>query len=264
MKIVPKIGGIEALQKKSLNWKRIMSALRRSHQDYPVVDQDKLSVVEEQLKALCEVVGFWSISRRALSTLGEALLHTPEGELKIICPVCIDRQEIMGGTKVPEVISHHIRFIESVRRIIPITSVTFLFAAYAKNQPAEVRQTIQQMCVATQESLLGTIYCAREMDEYLPNIRACEERVKAELGQQGVFYKALVKRLTPERRRYCVNRGIDEKFLDRAISKSIAEFIGLGRHASCNGILICCHTTGRIRCFLKAGAGVLHNPISVE
>ena len=265
MKIVHRIGGIEALQRKSLNWRRIMAAIRRSHRDYPMVDQNKLGIVEQQLRTISGVTGYWSINRKALSNIGEALLNASEIGLRIICPVCIDRQEIQNRAKVPEVISHHVTFLESLRKIIPIVSVTFLFATYAKNQPAEVKRAIREMCANTQKQLFGTIYCAREMDEYLPGIRASEERVKAEFAQQTVFYKALARRLAPERRRYCISRGYtDDKSLNRAISKSIAEFVGLGRHAACNGILICCHTTGRIRCFIKAGAGVLHNPISVE
>jgi hypothetical protein len=238
-----------------------MCSIARSNDTYPNVDQAKLSEVERQLKQLVEITGFWSISRKALNNIGEALLQNKEKGLKIVCPICLDGQEKKGTTDIPKLIPLQIAFIEKIQSIIPITSVTFLFATYGKTQSTQDKEVIRGMLERTRAYLHDPLYSAVEMSEYIPNVRASEERIKAEVSSRYGVFDSLAKKLAPERKEYCIRRGLDQKFLTRAINKSISEFMVLGRHAASSGILICIHTTGRIRCFIKAGAGVLHNPI---
>lgn len=263
--IKPTLGKIESLQRENLNWRRIMSAIGRSNHMYPSVDRGKLSVVESQLKKLSEITGFWSLGRKSMTNIGEALLQSSGKGLRIVCPVCVDHQQVVDdGKRVPKLIPQHITFLESIREVLPITSVTFLFATYGKTQPAEVKEYVRQACRTTQETLSDPFYSAVEIGEYLPNIRAEEERIKIEVSSQTDYFEPLMRRLAPERKTHYVRLGMEQKIWQRRTRESIVEFLALGRHASTNGILICSHTTGRIRCFLKAGAGVLHNPIGFQ
>ncbi len=257
----PQIGKIELLQRSSLNWRRIMCSIARGDSNYPQVDRARLAQIEIQLRQLVEIAGFWSISRKALSNIGQALLHSEGKGLKVVCPVCLDGQEKEGGTDVPKLIPLQIAFMEKVKAVMAISSVTFLFATYGKTQAPEAKVVMKEMLARTQKYLPSGLYSATEMSDYLPGVRAGEERLKAEVSLQNDFFNPLIKKLAPERKEYCARRGLDERFLKRAINKSIAEFTVLGRHAASNGVLVCIHTTGRIRCFLKCGAAVLHNPI---
>ncbi len=271
---------IELLQSASLNWPRIMTAIARGTPQG--LDPDQLFGVCTTLKQLVEITGYWSISRKALTNIGLVLARSnPTHGIRMICPVCINRSMVTNpdlsqgsdSTKLPPIIEQHIAFLERVHTVVPIRSMTFLFAMYSKTQTEEDRSIVRAVLAQTRKGLSGMLdtcdsqgvsYSAEEMAEYMPNIRATEERLKAEIADSPEYFRALIKALTPERREYCIRRSINTRFIGRAINKSIAEFMVLGRYAASNGTLICTHTTGRIRCFIKAGAGVLHNPVSLH
>jgi hypothetical protein len=92
---------IEELQFSLLNWNRIMSAVRRSNSEYRSKDDktklDDLSgVVRQHLEALCRLVGYWSIGRKAMTNIGKVLLQNTGSKVDIICPVCIPYKEFEG------------------------------------------------------------------------------------------------------------------------------------------------------------------------
>lgn len=255
---------IEALQISRLNWPRIMSAIGRSSHTYPEVDRVNLGLVESQLRQLIEIMGFWSISRKALTNIGEALFHAaPEG-VKIISPVCFDHDQVMRQETItfPKLVSAHIEFIEKIRTVISVRSATFLFASYGKTLHPEIKRRMNESAVFVQQNLTDPFYSAMPMGSYLPNIRAEEQRIKYEISNTPDFFHQLIRILEHERRKGSgIGGGTEGRLITRRNSTSIAEFYALGRHASANGILICYHTTGRSRCFQRAGAGVLHNPV---
>ncbi len=257
---------IEKLQGASLNWRRIMTAIARGASKH--LDQEQLQSVQTTLMQLIELTGYWSISRKALINIGHSLVQSnirgDNAGIRIICPVCLDRSGIAHTDGLPTIIQQHVDFLDKVHAIIPVHSVVFLFATYGKKQTESDRHAVLDMIARTRSGLQGSRYSVQEMDRYMPTISVAEEKMKEEMSISSELFRPLVRALTPERQEYCIRRSIDMRFLSRAITKSIAEFMVLGRYAASAGTFICIHTTGRIRCFIKAGAAVLHNPVSLH
>ncbi len=241
-----------------------MSAVRRSSPDCRSADgavklNCALKVVEQQLKALCQVVGYWSISRKAMTNIGKALLKSGGGGLEIVCPVCISHKELEDDkAHVPDMVLKHVPFLDLVKGVLPMVTARFLFPTHEAGKSADA---IRAMCQMTQASLLDSGHDAMEMIEYAPNMSEEEERVRSDILADPDRYGFLVDMVTRERTRYYTEKRISDELRKRKVIKLVAEFLSLGQLAVYRGALVCSVTTGRIRCLTQAGAGVLHNPV---
>jgi len=261
---LPKPRTIETLQEKNLQWRRIRSAIAHKVSDYPPADWGKIDAVEIRLRALIPFLGYWSINRKALTGIGSNLARLEGKPVTLLVPICGYNED---GTKVSsavKLVQSHLTFIERVADILRIERVQFLFPTHTATKGPEERQRLKDTVSEIQSRLVGSHHQAVSMEEVFPSIVEKEEAIKSDLKlTMNEEMLSLFKVLQTERQHYYSRRSLPSELWDEWTIKGIAEFTALGRFAREANHLICCHSTGRIRCLVKAGAGVLHNPIGI-
>ncbi len=271
MKTIENKRTIEELQSRHLNWKRMLKNIARSSSSYPDCDDEKLEEIKACLKAMLPKVGFWSINKRSLGAIGKVLLHTTGNReldqgLTVISPVCLNPADLEKNNQAPSsIVRSHIEFLETLSGVIKIKSAAFLFPSHGKIQSPEEKALAEKIYANTKSSLKSELIdCSFVlMEDLLPTIRDVEEKVLTEIKEMPSM-QTLIKLLSKEREKYYCRIGLSSDLWQRRTVRTMAEYTALGRYAATTGSLICNHTTGNIRCYLRVGAGVLHNPVQLS
>ena len=256
---------IEDLQIENLKWERIRSATAHTLGDYSNADWNAIEAAQRRLTAVVPVLGHWSISRKALTSLGSALVRSKGEPLTILVPIC-SYQEVGALTESPvKLVQSHLAFLEKVAEILPVVKALFLFPTHTKSKSGEDRDVLCKTVDEIQWRLRGSFHQALAMEDLIPDIADQEDRMKDELRHSmPPEWSSLFETLHRGRSDYYARRGLAPELWEEWTRKGIAEFSVLGRFAVATNSLISCHSTRRISCLIKVGAGVLHNPIGCE
>jgi hypothetical protein len=160
--------------------------------------------------------------------------------------------------RVPDMVLKHIPFLNLVKEELPLASVKFLFPTHEIGKSTDA---VRSMYSTTREMLSGSGFEVMEMIEYAPEISEEEQRMQSEILNNLNIYAFLLDMVIKERSKYYTEQKISEEERRGKVIKLVAEFLALGQVAVSRDALVCCVTTGRIRCLTHIGAGVLHNPV---
>jgi hypothetical protein len=253
---------IEELQSNQLNWKRVTAAIKKKY----AISQEDAREIAEKLERVVRTgkLGFWSINRKNLINMAGSVIQNERGGCKIVSPICLNPEELATKPSgINSLVKRHIEFIENIRQVVKVSAITFLFPCHGTNLTSKEKEDALEVCQTTMSQIGGELYQAMPMHEFFPNSERSEEEILSKLDAIPTISKKLIEQIGFEREGIYNKQGIPRQKRNNLTKIGIAEFMNFGIMAAESNALICIHTTGRSRIFRIAGAGILHNPISL-